>query len=63
MGGGCSLPSPRSHPAGGALPTGEAFEGRSCLLPLMITASLSPVGSHTMAWTSPPILEAAQGHS
>lgn len=23
----------------------------------MITASLSPVGSHTMEWTSPPILE------
>lgn len=29
-------------------------------LPLMITASLSPVGSHTMEWTSPPILKTAR---
>lgn len=39
---------------------GRQGGGSTSLLPLMITASLSPVGSHTMEWISPPILKPAQ---
>lgn len=38
---------------------GRQGGGSTSFSPLMITASLSPVGSHTMEWTSPPILKPA----